>query len=155
MGIDQMAGFNYVVIKELSDEGLSNVIHLEIIYDDEPFNRCRELMNIYDVRLAVSEQAPNFNSAFQFAKAFNSRVFLVSDYNASGSKYISWLDRDLAPPDQRKTSQELKFKYMVSLNHYKVYEHSFKRWANRQNRGTKSHDADSADKGSGYSARAA
>jgi len=131
MGIDQMGGFNHVVVKKLTEDNLFQTVHLEIIYDDNPFSRCANLMNIFDVNICVTEQLPNYNDALRFAKAFPSRVFIVSGYNALPAKFIVWLDRDQLPVEQRKTQQDLKFKYMVSLNHFKIYDWSFKLWKDR------------------------
>lgn len=42
MGIDQMGNFNVAILKERLPDGRQAVVHLEYIYDADPFARCSE-----------------------------------------------------------------------------------------------------------------
>ena len=95
MGIDQMGGVNYFVISQRPPNGKRRLVHLEILWGPDPFQRAAELMRAYDVRYCCLEALPNFNDAIRFANAFPGRVFLVIYTNTPNAPQIVW--RDLTP----------------------------------------------------------
>jgi len=77
MGIDQMGSFNVAIIKRRLPDGRQAVVHVEAIFDDNPFARCSELMRAFGVVICVVEQLPNVNDARRFANEFKGRVYLA------------------------------------------------------------------------------
>ena len=128
MGIDQMGGFNAVIIKERLRDGRQAVIHVEAIFDLSPFDRCSELMAIYGVAMCVVEQLPNVNDARKFANRHKGRVFLAG-YADLRDDAMSWGD-DLSKSD-RKTSEDDRTRYTVNLNQYKCMQTSLYRIRDR------------------------
>lgn len=119
MGIDQMGGFNVCIIKERLPDGRQAVIHVEAIFDDDPFARCSELMDQYGVVVCVVEQLPNVNDARRFANRHPGRVFLASYADLRDDQMI-WGD-DLSKSD-RRTAEEDRTRYTVTLNQYKCMQ---------------------------------
>ena len=136
MGIDQMGGFNVVVIREwgpTSDSGLrkSRLVHLEWIEALDPWERCSELMKIYDVSVCVPDAGPNYNDAMKFAQKHRGKVFL-GDYtwDASGGKDICvWGDRPKDP--NQKADKDVKSKYRVRISRYHAIEWNLMRYVHR------------------------
>ena len=124
MGIDQMGGFNCVIIKRRLPDGRQAVIHCEVIYDEEPFVRCGKLMKQYGVAVCVVEQLPNYNSAHKFANKFRKRVYLTTAYTDSTDP-ITWGD-DLTKSD-RRTDEDERNRYTVTVNQYKAMQTSLHR----------------------------
>lgn len=121
MGIDQMGGFNAVIIKERLPSGHQAVIHCEAVFNLDPFERCAELMEQYRVAVCVVEQLPNVNDARKFSNRFPGRVFLAGYADLRDDSMV-WGD-DLSKSD-RKTSAEDRSRYTVTLNQYKCMQTS-------------------------------
>ena len=121
MGIDQMGSFNAVIIKERLRDGRQAVIHVEAVFGESPFDRCTELMEQYRVSVCVVEQLPNVNDARRFANldAHRGRVFLAGYADLKDDAMI-WGD-DLSKSD-RRTSEEDRSRYSVTLNQYKCMQ---------------------------------
>jgi len=141
MGIDQMGNFNVVTIRcwgEKSDLGAykSRLVHLEMIYSEDPWERCTELMQQYDIAVCVADAAPNFNEARRFAKKREhvGRVFLC-EYNYTPEKgdddICEWGDRPKKTVSQRKSSEETINKYRVRANRYLAIEWNLKKFVER------------------------
>ena len=128
MGIDQMGSFNAVIIKERLPDGRQAVIHVEAVFDMDPFYRCGELMSQYGVSICVVEQLPNVNDARRFANKFSGRVFLAG-YADLKDNYMNWGD-DLSRSD-RRTSEDDRTRYTVTLNQYKCMQTSLFRIKNK------------------------
>ena len=128
MGIDQMGGFNAVIIKERLPDGRQAVIHAEAVFDLDPFERCGELMKQYGVAVCVVEQLPNVNDARRFANRFSGRVFLAG-YSDLKDDSMIWGD-DLSKSD-RRTSEDERTRYTVTLNQYKCMQTSLFRIKNK------------------------
>jgi hypothetical protein len=128
MGVDQMGGFNAVIIKRRLPDGRQAVIHVEAVFDIDPFARCSELMRQYGVTLCVVEQLPNVNDARRFANEFRGRVFLAG-YADLRDDMIVWGD-DLSKSD-RRTTQEDRMRYTVTLQQYKMMQAALYRIRNR------------------------
>jgi hypothetical protein len=119
MGIDQMGSFNVVIIKRRLPDGRQGVVHVEAIFDDDPFARCSQLMRLYRVSVCVVEQLPNVNDARRFANEFPGRVFLAG-YADLRDDMMVWGD-DYSRSD-RRTAEEDRTRYTVSLNQYKAMQ---------------------------------
>lgn len=121
MGIDQMGSFNAVIIKRRMPNGQQAVIHVEAIFDADPFEKCSVLMGRYGVAICVVEQLPNVNDARRFANRHKGRVFLAGYANLRDDMMI-WGD-DLSNSD-RKTVDEDRSRYSVTLQQYKCMQTS-------------------------------
>jgi len=119
MGIDQMGSFNVVIIKRRLPDGRQAVVHVEAIFNDNPFARCSDLMRLYGVVACVVEQLPNVNDARRFANEFPRRVFLAG-YADMRDDMMVWGD-DLTDSD-RHTAAEDRSRYTVALNQYKAMQ---------------------------------
>lgn len=119
MGIDQMGSFNAVIIKERMPDGRQAVVHVEAVFNNDPFERCSELMDLYGVEVCVVEQLPNVNDARRFANRHPGRVFLAG-YVDMRDDQMHWGD-DLSKSDKR-TSVEDRSRYTVTLNQYKCMQ---------------------------------
>lgn len=128
MGIDQMGGFNAVIIKERLPDGRQAVIHVEAVFSSDPFERCGELMAQYGVAICVVEQLPNVNDARRFANRFPGRVFLAGYADLKDDSMV-WGD-DLSKSD-RRTSEDERTRYTVTLNQYKCMQTSLFRIKNK------------------------
>lgn len=116
MGIDQMGSFNAVIIKERLPDGRQAVIHVEAVFDDDPFARCSTLMHQYGVIVCVVEQLPNVNDARRFANKFPGKVFLAG-YQDLRDDFMKWGD-DMSKSDMR-TEESERTRRTVTLNQYK------------------------------------
>lgn len=125
LGIDQMGKFNAVIVKQRLPDGRQAVIHVESIYDDDPFARCSELMEQFDVAVCVVESLPNYNDAKRFAGRHRGRVFLAH-YQGLAGEMIRWGDAVVTKAD-RKTDAEERDRYTVALDHYKMMQTSLAR----------------------------
>jgi hypothetical protein len=136
MGIDQMGGFNVVVIREWgpkAENGImkSRLVHLEWIEALDPWERCSELMKQYDVSVCVPDAGPNYNDAMKFAGRHRGKVFLGDyTYDAKGGKDICiWGDRPTDP--NKKASIDTKSKYRVRISRFHAIEWNLMRYVNR------------------------
>jgi hypothetical protein len=139
MGVDQMFGFNVVVIRyrgpkdENSGLHKSRLAHIEWVVDVDPWKRCAELMSEYDVSCCVADAMPNANEALRFAKAFPGRVFLA-DYSYEGGKGLDicqWGDR-VQGDHNKKADQEIKDKRRVRISRFHGIEWNLTKYVNRQ-----------------------
>jgi hypothetical protein len=121
MGIDQMGSFNAVIIKKRLPDGRQATVWVEAIFDHDPFARCSELMTIYGVAICVVEQLPNVNDARRFANRHPGRVFLAG-YADLRDDAMTWGD-DLSK-SERRTSEDMRSRYTVTLNQFKCMQTS-------------------------------
>jgi hypothetical protein len=119
MGIDQMGGWNAVIIKRRLPDGRQAVVHVEAIFDEDPFARCSALMDQFGVSVCVTEQLPNVNDARRFANRHRGRVFLAG-YADLRDDMIVWGD-DLSRSD-RRTADEDRSRYTVTMHQYKAMQ---------------------------------
>ena len=119
MGIDQMGSFNAVIIKERMPDGRQATVHVEAVFNDDPFERCSELMDQYGVACCVVEQLPNVNDARRFANRHPGRVFLAGYADLRDDQMV-WGDQ-LSRSDMR-TAEEDRSRYSVTLNQYKCMQ---------------------------------
>ena len=130
MGIDQMGNFNVAIIKERLPDGRQAVVHLEYIYDADPFARCSELMEQYGVQCCVVETLPNYNDAKRFAQRHQGRVFLAN-YADIKDEMLRWGDAPKLDVSERRTSEEERDRYTVTLDQYKCMQVSMARFVKR------------------------
>lgn len=142
MGVDVQHGYLIATVKEKAENGKYRTIHVEVVYDHDGddtkpipesngWRRLGALMNEFDVRLCVIDQAPLFDSALHFAKAFRGRVYLAS-YADDGEVQDIARWQDEKEPDTRK-GKEQKFKFSVRINRTKGLQWSLGRWSHWDN----------------------
>lgn len=131
MGIDQMGFYNVAIIKERLPDGRQAVIHLEYIFNDDPFARCSDLMDQYGVQICVVETLPNYNDAKRFAQRHSGRVFLAN-YADIKDEMLRWGDAPRLDVSERRTSEEERDRYTVTLDQYKCMQVSMARFAKKQ-----------------------
>lgn len=119
MGIDQMGSFNAVIVKKRMPDGRQGVVHVEAVFDLDPFARCAEMMDEFGIAVCVVEQLPNVNDARKFANRFPGRVFLAG-YADLRDDQMTWGDQ--LTRSERRTSEEDRSRYMVTLNQYKCMQ---------------------------------
>ncbi|SAL02799.1 Phage terminase large subunit (GpA) [Caballeronia pedi] len=118
-GIDQMGSFNAMIIKKRMPDGRQAVVHVEAIFNDNPFERCGELMDQFGIAVCVVEQLPNVNDARRFANKFPGRVFLAGYADLRDDQMV-WGDQ-LSRSDMR-TAEEDRSRFSVTLNQYKCMQ---------------------------------
>lgn len=138
MGVDQMGGFNVITLRywgPKADNGLnkSRLGHIEVVYDDDPWQRCDELMEQYDVSVCVVDALPNINEARRFAKRWPGRVWLADySYDSKGDGDIcEWGDRPKQTPSEKRSSDEIKNKYTVRISRYHGIEWNLMKYVHR------------------------
>lgn len=138
MGIDQMGGFNVIVIRYTGPKtdmgvGKSRLAHIEMVWDDDPWLRADELMAQFDISVCVADSLPNINEARRFAKRWPGRVWLA-EYNytpeAGDNDICEWGDRP-KKSSQKKASEEVLNKWRVRINRYLGLEWNFMMYVNR------------------------
>ncbi len=133
LSVDQMGEFNVVVVSRFIDNNSDRVklIHLEVIYGEDPFKRVGELMQVYDVSVAVLEQLPNVNDARRFARDWHGRAFVVT-YGES-SQMIAWHDRGESVSEAATDADVKRLdKYMVTVSRTAALEWSFQKFKRRE-----------------------
>jgi hypothetical protein len=125
MGIDQMGGWNDVVILSHYRGSKVRLVHVERLEGDDPFGdgRLDRLMRDYDISCGVCDLNPNYNEAMRFAKRWESRVFLVTYTQTERADMIMWRDRR-KPKDQAANEDEVRFRYVVTLQRYKAIDYA-------------------------------
>ena len=130
LGIDQMGCVNYAILSEKTPDGSRRIVHLEIVWDDNPFKRCAELMREYDVSIACVEGLPNYNDAIRFANEFAGRVWVVS-YGDVKDADLQWGDRQKDEELKRKVSAEARTRFTVRVDHTKMLDALASNWRER------------------------
>jgi hypothetical protein len=130
MGVDQMAGFNYVVV--LQQTGTHRrLVRLEVIEEDDPFARCHELMQQDRIDVCVVDGMPNFNDAANFARAFPRRVFLAW-WTPFAKDMVQWSDRRKQAAPTRRATAMTKVPWWVVLNKYMAIEYTLRQFQSRR-----------------------
>ena len=145
MGVDQRSGNLHVIIAKLVNNK-RRLIHVEIIDNQAelykvdgnvitPFKHLYSLMTKYDVDLCVLDALPNANEAKDFARAFPGRVFL--SYYKDSQDMVRWTDRSARSKQgekahSRRSSEDLKFKWVVLLDRYKCIDYALQQWVDRR-----------------------
>lgn len=128
MGIDQMGNFNVVVIKKRLPDGRQAVVHLEEIYDADPFLRCSELMEAYDVYACVVEINPNYNDAKRFMNRHKGKVFICDGFGSLQDDMVQWGDGPKLDASDRRTDEEARDRYTVKADQFKCMQTSMARF---------------------------
>jgi len=127
MGVDQMGAFNVVIIKERLPDGRQAVIHLEYVYDADPFQRTSQLLELFGVVCCVVETLPNYNDAKRFAARHRGKVFLAH-YAEINDEMLHWGDAPRLDTSERRTSEEERDRFTVKLDQYKCMQTSMARF---------------------------
>lgn len=127
MGIDQMGNFNVAVIKERMPDGRQAVVHVEEIYDADPFVRCDELMEAFGVSVCVVEINPNYNDAKRFANRHKGRVFICDSFGAVKEGMVTWGDAPRLDVSERRTDEDERDRYTLRMDQYKCMQVSMAR----------------------------
>jgi hypothetical protein len=127
MGVDQMGSFSCVTIAERLDCGKIAVIHVEAVYALDPWSRLDELMVAYGVQICVAEQLPSIDSARQFAKRWEGRVFLITSYGDMEDMVV-WGDTAWSKTEV-KTDEAFRDRHTVRADQYRVMSWAFARLA--------------------------
>lgn len=119
MGLDQMDNTIYAILAERMTDGRMAVIHVEIIYDADPWTRCSELMDLYGVAVCCVETLPDTNGARRFANRHLGRVFLAG-YADLRDDMMVWGDQ--SSRSERRTAEDVRTRYTVTLSQYKAMQ---------------------------------
>lgn len=130
MGIDQMGAFNVVIIKERMQDGRQAVIHLEYIFDNDPFVRCDHLLAAFGVQCCVLETLPNYNDAKRFSGRHPGKVFLAN-YAKIEEGMVRWGDAPKLDTSERRTDEKERDRYTVTLDQYKCMQVAMARFQKR------------------------
>lgn len=128
MGIDQMGQFNVVVIKERLPDGRQAYVHIEEIYDEDPFARCDVLMRNYGIAVCVVEINPNYNDAKRFAGRHPGRVFICNSFGTVQEGMIQWGDAPKLDTSDRRTDEEERDRFTLRMDQYKCMQVSMARF---------------------------
>lgn len=129
MGLDQMGNFIVAILGERMADGRMAIIHVEYIFisptaenpDASPWDRADELMAAFGVQCCVVETLPNYDSAKSFARRHDGKVFLASYGNMDG-EMLAWGDTLKLDSSENRTDEELRDRYTVRLDQYKVMQ---------------------------------
>jgi len=130
MGIDQMGNFNVAVVKRRLPDGRQAVVHLEMIYDADPFARCDMLMREFNVYCCVVEINPNYNDAKKFANRHTGKVFICDSFGKVAEGMIQWGDAPKLDTSERRTNEESRDRYTLRMDQYKCMQVSMYRFVN-------------------------
>jgi hypothetical protein len=125
MGVDQMGGYNCVVIKKRLPDGRQAVVHVAAIYGegDEAFTETSALMERFRISVCVIEQGPNFNSARAFSNRHPGRVFINTSFVSEDM--VTWADQE--DRSKRRTADEDVSRYTLGVNQYKLMQRALYR----------------------------
>lgn len=120
MGVDQMGSFSVVTLAERLADGRMAIIHVEAVYALDPWARLDELMTQFGVVVCVVEQLPNIDSARQFSKRHEGKVWLITSYGDL-EDFVSWGDVLVSKSD-RKTGSDYRDRYTLRADQYRVLD---------------------------------
>ena len=92
-------------------------------------------MTEFDVDMCVLDALPNVNEAKEFAAAFPGRVFI--SYYKGSQEMAQWSDKKPSAKNAekaqlRRSSADIKFKWVVLIDRYKSIEYSLRQWRKRR-----------------------
>jgi hypothetical protein len=116
------------MIKERLPDGRQAVVHMEEVHDVDPFGRCSELMEFYNVSVCVVEINPNYDDAKRFAARHQGRVFLCNSFGSLPDEMVRWDDTPRLDSSERRTTEEGRDRYTVRADQYKMMQMAFSRF---------------------------
>jgi hypothetical protein len=140
MGVDQGAAYCMVVIADVNPDGMKKRIrHVEIIEQNNPeymvngeqispFARLHEIMDEFNVGLAVVDAMPNYNEAIKFAQTFPRKVYLAH-YANNQKEVVQWADRTKVKQTIAKAGPMLKFKYIAHVGRFPSLSFALGEWS--------------------------
>lgn len=136
MGIDVQAGYGICVIKAMSPNGKHRTVHLEVLEPPDPertwWHRAGQLMDRYDVAIAVVEEVPEISQAAAFCASFPGRAYLGSvTLGDNAPRWAQWGDIQLGSDDSQKG--EIAIRYRVNLKRTNALHWTVMRWKQQQN----------------------
>lgn len=132
MGIDQMGNYNVVVIKERLEDGRQACIHVEEVYDADPFARCDVLMEAYGIAACAVELNPNYNDAKRFANRWPGRVFIGNSFGQVAEGMIHWGDAPRLDVSERRTDEQERDRFVFKMDQYKCMQVSMARFTAKE-----------------------
>ena len=129
MGLDQMGSFIVAILSERMPDGRMAIVHVEYIFraptkenpDASPWDRADELMAVYGVQCCVVETLPNYDSAKSFARRHHGKVFLAQ-YGRIEGEMLVWGDTLKLNASENRTDEDMRDRFTVSLDQYKVMQ---------------------------------
>ena len=145
MGVDQRSGDLHIAIAKWVGQK-RQIVHLEVVDQHaaryleggnivSPFKRLYRIMTEFDVDMCVLDALPNVNEAKEFAAAFPGRVFI--SYYKGSQEMAQWSDKKPSAKNAekaqlRRSSADIKFKWVVLIDRYKSIEYSLRQWRKRR-----------------------
>lgn len=120
MGVDQMGSFCVVTVARRLADGRMGIIHVELVYALDPWQRLDALLDQYGVVVCVLEQLPNIDSARLFAHRHPGVVWLISSYGDL-EEFVTWGDVTVSKSD-RKILGEYRDRYTLRADRYRVLD---------------------------------
>lgn len=131
MGVDQMSGYNYIMIVSRQTIGeLRRLLWFEIINDRSPFKRTAELMELFDIQVCVCDAEPNTNDSLKFAKRFGRKVYLAK--TGENDEMFRWKDSWRPKKEHRRADPSTYHQYRLFLDHYQSVERTIDYIKDRQ-----------------------
>lgn len=134
MGVDVQKGYLVAVVKQRAPNGKHRTIHVEVAHEGtpkhvgpNPWLRLAQMMQEFDVRIAVIDSAPDFSGSQQFAAAFRGRVWLAVYTGGENTRLVAWSD------DREIPGTEARSDHTVNIHRTKGFDWSMKRWGRRAN----------------------
>lgn len=133
MGIDHHGGVFYFVLCEVTGRGKRRMVHQEIVWGRDCFERAAELMRQYDVSICVLEPNPNTSGAVRFCNDFAGRAFLVNyTKNKTAVHAIEgWADATEDAAKLALVDIEAKTPYQVGINQTLAFDALAEHYARR------------------------
>ncbi|UIS74616.1 terminase [Morganella phage Mecenats66] len=127
-GADQMGSFICLMVAKRMPSGRMGIVHVEAIYALDPWAVLDQRMVEFGIDVMVVEQLPNVDSARQFAKRHEGKVFLIVDYSNLKEDLVIWMDTAESDQDY-KTADEFRVKYTIRADQFKCMDWAFSRLA--------------------------
>lgn len=86
MGVDQGNELQVIVAKDVQDSDRLKIVYSEIVPFDKGFDRIKELMYLFNIKLCIMDADPNRHSAEDVRKEFPGKV-LLADYTKTMELY--------------------------------------------------------------------
>lgn len=131
IGIDQRGAENHVVILGPHPSKAGEIVlrHVEIVQDEDPWQRCAELVRQYRVDYGIVDALPNKNEAIRFAKEFPARIFVAyyDTHDPKSADVARWGDTG-EKPAVKKADQEAKYEHTVRVARYQAIGWAIDLW---------------------------
>lgn len=137
MGVDIQAGYAIAVIKIMAPNRKHRTVHVEVV--ERPpgeasfWDRLDQLMDRYDVRLAIVDEMPELTPSLHFVKRWPGRAFLGNYWlSDKAPRSVAWEDEALGHDDKQK-GKETEYRHRVSMKRTAILHWGCTRWVKRLN----------------------